>query len=57
MDSAGRGWDGDRSGGLVIGTLFVVPVVGGLAGAAIGALAKATEDAAGSAADHRLGPT
>jgi uncharacterized membrane protein len=29
----------------VIGTLFFIPVVGGLAGAAIGALAKATEDA------------
>ena len=31
--------------GLVIGTLFFMPVVGGLAGAAIGALANATEGA------------
>ena len=29
--------------GLLIGTLFFIPVVGGMAGAAIGALAKATE--------------
>ncbi|GAB1693622.1 DUF1269 domain-containing protein [Krasilnikovia sp. M28-CT-15] len=31
--------------GLLIGTLFFIPVMGGLAGAALGALAKATEDA------------
>lgn len=31
--------------GLLIGTLFFLPVVGGLAGAALGGLAKATEDA------------
>ncbi len=39
----GAGWGGVL--GLVIGTLFFVPVIGGLAGAAIGALAKASEDA------------
>ena len=41
-------WHGAAWGsifGLLIGTLFFVPVVGGLAGAALGALAKATEDA------------
>ena len=41
-------WRGTAWGsvwGIVIGTLFFVPVVGGLAGAAIGALAKATERA------------
>jgi len=31
--------------GLAIGTLFMVPVVGGAAGAAIGAISKATQDA------------
>ena len=31
--------------GLLIGTLFFVPLVGGLAGAALGALGRATEDA------------
>lgn len=31
--------------GLVVGALFMVPVVGGVAGAAIGAISKATEDA------------
>jgi uncharacterized membrane protein len=31
--------------GILIGTLFFIPVVGGLAGAALGALAKVTEDA------------
>jgi uncharacterized membrane protein len=31
--------------GLMIGALFFVPIVGGLAGAALGALAKTTEDA------------
>jgi uncharacterized membrane protein len=30
--------------GLMIGALFFIPVVGGLAGAALGALAKSTED-------------
>jgi len=39
----GAGWG--SVWGLVIGTLFFMPVVGGLAGAAIGALAKATEGA------------
>lgn len=31
--------------GLLVGSLFLVPVVGGVAGAAIGAISKATEDA------------
>ena len=31
--------------GLVIGSLFLVPVVGGVAGGAIGAISKATQDA------------
>jgi uncharacterized membrane protein len=31
--------------GLMVGTLFLVPVVGGVAGAALGAISKATEDA------------
>ena len=39
----GAGWGGLL--GLLVGTLFFIPVVGGLAGAAIGALAKATQDA------------
>jgi uncharacterized membrane protein len=39
----GAGWGGVW--GLVIGALFFMPVVGGLAGAAIGAISKATEDA------------
>jgi uncharacterized membrane protein len=39
----GAGWG--AIWGLLIGTLFFLPVVGGLAGAAVGALAKATEDA------------
>jgi uncharacterized membrane protein len=39
----GAGWG--AFWGLLIGTLFFVPVVGGLAGAAIGALSKASEDA------------
>jgi uncharacterized membrane protein len=38
----GAGWGGLL--GLLIGTLFFIPVVGGLAGAAIGALAKRSED-------------
>jgi uncharacterized membrane protein len=41
-------WHGAAWGsvlGLLIGTLFFLPVVGGLAGAALGALAKATQDA------------
>src|SRR4029453_4441360 len=39
----GAGWGGVW--GLVIGALFFMPVIGGLAGAAIGAISKATEDA------------
>ena len=39
----GAGWG--SVWGILIGTLFFVPVVGGLAGAAIGALAKSTEGA------------
>jgi uncharacterized membrane protein len=39
----GTGWGAFF--GLLIGTLFFLPVVGGLAGAAIGAMSKATEDA------------
>jgi uncharacterized membrane protein len=39
----GAGWGAVL--GLLVGALFFIPVVGGLAGAAIGALAKATEDA------------
>ena len=39
----GAGWG--AIWGLLIGALFFVPVVGGLAGAAIGAISKATEDA------------
>lgn len=39
----GVGWGGIL--GLLIGTLFFVPLIGGLAGAALGALGKATEDA------------
>src|SRR3954454_12025901 len=39
----GAGWGSIF--GILIGTLFFVPVVGGLAGAALGALAKRTEDA------------
>src|SRR3569833_2815121 len=31
--------------GLVVGALFMVPVVGGVAGAAIGAISRATADA------------
>lgn len=38
----GAGWGAVL--GLLIGTLFFIPVIGGLAGAAIGALAKRTED-------------
>ena len=38
----GAGWG--ALWGLLIGTLFFVPVVGGLAGAALGALSKATQD-------------
>jgi uncharacterized membrane protein len=40
-------WHGAAWGsifGLLIGTLFFLPVVGGLAGAALGALAKVTQD-------------
>jgi uncharacterized membrane protein len=39
----GAGWGAVL--GLLIGALFFLPVVGGLAGAALGALAKKTEDA------------
>jgi uncharacterized membrane protein len=39
----GAGWG--AIWGLLIGTLFFLPVVGGLAGAALGAVVKATEDA------------
>ena len=39
----GAGWG--AVWGLVIGTLFFIPIAGGLAGAALGALAKSTEDA------------
>ena len=38
----GAGWG--ALWGLVIGSLFFVPVVGGIAGAAIGAISKATQD-------------
>jgi uncharacterized membrane protein len=38
----GTGWG--AFWGVLVGALFFVPVVGGVAGAAIGALAKATED-------------
>ena len=39
----GAGWG--ALWGLLVGTLFMVPIVGGVAGAAIGAIAKATQDA------------
>ncbi len=39
----GAGWG--ALWGLLVGTLFMVPIVGGVAGAAIGAISKATEDA------------
>lgn len=39
----GAGWGAVL--GLLIGALFFLPIVGGLAGAALGALAKKTEDA------------
>jgi uncharacterized membrane protein len=39
----GTGWG--ALWGLLIGSLFFVPVVGGVAGAAIGAISKATQDA------------
>jgi uncharacterized membrane protein len=38
----GAGWG--ALWGLLAGTLFLVPVIGGVAGAAIGAISKATED-------------
>lgn len=38
----GAGWG--ALWGLLAGTLFLVPVIGGAAGAAIGAISKATED-------------
>jgi uncharacterized membrane protein len=39
----GTGWG--ALWGVLVGALFFVPVVGGVAGAAIGAISKATEDA------------
>lgn len=39
----GAGWG--ALWGLMIGALFLVPVVGGVAGAALGAISKATQDA------------
>jgi uncharacterized membrane protein len=39
----GAGWG--ALWGLMVGTLFLVPIVGGVAGAAIGAISKATQDA------------
>jgi uncharacterized membrane protein len=39
----GAGWG--ALWGLLVGSLFFVPVVGGVAGAAIGAISKATQDA------------
>jgi len=39
----GSGWGALL--GLLIGTLFFIPLIGGLAGAALGALSKATQDA------------
>jgi len=38
----GAGWGSVF--GLLIGTLFFIPVIGGIAGAALGALSKASED-------------
>jgi uncharacterized membrane protein len=38
----GAGWG--ALWGLMVGTLFLVPVVGGVAGAALGAISKATQD-------------
>jgi uncharacterized membrane protein len=43
-DSIKRGTGWGALWGMVIGALFFVPVFGGIAGAAIGALSKATED-------------
>jgi uncharacterized membrane protein len=39
----GAGWG--AFWGLMVGALFLVPIVGGVAGAAIGAISKATQDA------------
>ena len=39
----GAGWG--ALWGLMVGTLFLVPIIGGIAGAAIGAISKATQDA------------
>jgi len=39
----GSGWG--AFWGILVGSLFFVPVIGGVAGAAIGAISKATEDA------------
>jgi uncharacterized membrane protein len=44
-DSNWRGVGWGALLGLMIGTLFFLPIVGGLAGAALGGLAKKTEDA------------
>ena len=44
-DSVKRGAGWGALWGMVIGALFLVPVIGGIAGAAIGALSKSTEGA------------
>jgi uncharacterized membrane protein len=44
-DEAWRGGAWGALWGILAGSLFFVPVVGGVAGAAIGAIAKATQDA------------
>jgi uncharacterized membrane protein len=43
-DDAKRGAGWGALWGLVVGSLFLVPVVGGVAGAAIGAVSKSTKD-------------
>ncbi|HEV8565799.1 MAG TPA: DUF1269 domain-containing protein [Actinoplanes sp.] len=43
-EETGRGAGWGALWGLLIGSLFLVPIVGGVAGAAIGAISKATED-------------
>jgi uncharacterized membrane protein len=43
-DDAKRGAGWGALWGLLVGSLFLVPVVGGVAGAAIGAISKATKD-------------
>jgi uncharacterized membrane protein len=44
-DETWRGTSWGGLWGLLIGALFFMPIIGGLAGAAIGAITKATEDA------------